>query len=89
MIAAFKASKSVGLIKCVLNPIPAIVPDKEPIVPPYKLFAATISSPVSHTVIINPIIAAVPEANATAPNPPSKAAILCCRASTVGLDNRE
>ena len=35
------------------------------------------------------ILAAVPEANATAPKPPSKAAILVCNASTVGLERRE
>ena len=78
-----------GLTKCEVNPIPTIVPDNEPIVPPYKLFAAKISSPLWQTVIINPIIAAVPEANATAPKPPSKAAILVCKASTVGLERRE
>ena len=45
-------------------------------VPPYKVLAETISSPVPAIFITAQVIAAEPEATAKAPTPPSNAAIL-------------
>jgi hypothetical protein len=54
-------------------------------VPPYSELADTMLSPASAIVWIEQVTAAWPDASASAPTPPSSAAMRCSSTSVVGF----
>ena len=57
-------------------------------VPPYRQLLATSSSPAWQRPMMALKVAAMPEAQARAPTPPSTAAMRCSKLETVGLPTR-
>ena len=71
-------------MKCVVIPNASKSLNKS-MVPPNNPLPAMISSPALNTFNSATVMAAIPEAQATAPVPPSTSLILCSNAATVGL----
>ena len=85
LMALRKFSGSVESTKCALMPSFASVLENKLYVPPYKLEEETISSPAPAMFRTENVIAACPEDVASAPAPPSSAAIRFSNTSVVGF----
>ena len=88
LTAASILSKSCGFTKRVVIPNWGRMSLNRVNVPPYRLFAETISSPCFARLTIVEKMADVPDAEANAPTPPSNRLIRSSSMACVGLPSR-